>query len=82
MPQEPHESDPLNEHCELSATERKVLRRVARGESDEEIAEHEGMTVAAVHSCLRRFRDRAGVSGRRLTAWAAKHEECCIFAKV
>ena len=77
----PHQDDedPIEEHHrDLSPTERKVLRRVAHGETDEEIAQREGMTLVAVHSCLRRFRERTGLAGRRLTTWAATHEPCCI----
>lgn len=78
MPNQPADPDPLEEHHDLSLTERKVLRRLARGESDGHIADHEGMTLPAVHSCLRRFRERTGLAGRLLTAWAGKHETCCF----
>jgi DNA-binding NarL/FixJ family response regulator len=70
--------DPLDEHCDLTSTERAILGLVARGMSDAEIEAVLGMTEAAVHSCLRRFRDRTGLAGRLLTAWAVKHEACCI----
>ncbi len=83
MPHQDDETDPVGEHHkDLSATERKVLSRVARGESDEEIGEREGMTIVAVHSCLRRFRERTRLAGRRLSCWAARHETCCISIAV
>jgi DNA-binding NarL/FixJ family response regulator len=73
------EQDLLEQHHDdLSRTERRVLLLVGRGRSDEDIAETEVMSVTAVHSCVRRFRDRTGLAGRLLTAWAGRHQECCI----
>ena len=77
------ELDPIQEHHpDLTPTERKVLARVAQGETDEEIAKHEEITSVAVKSCLRRFRARTGLAGRSPTAWAVKHVACCIAAVV
>jgi DNA-binding CsgD family transcriptional regulator len=70
--------DPLDEHHDLTPSERRVLALVARGKADAEIEAELGLTEVAVHSCLRRFRERTGLGGRHLTAWAVKHEPCCI----
>lgn len=85
MPAEPPDlarsepdADPLAEHHDLSPTERRVFRRLAAGERDEEVAMAEGMSKVAVRSCLRRFRDRTGLVYRRLAIWAARHIACCI----
>ncbi len=64
----------------LTPTECKVLARMALGESDQQIADHKAMTISAVQTCVRRFRERTGLSGRTLAVWAAKHEECCLNA--
>ncbi len=79
---QPDGVDPIEEHHDdLTPTERVVLRHIARGESDSQITDLEGdLTLTAVRSCLRRFRERTGLSGRALDAWAVKHEECCINA--
>ncbi len=69
---------PLDEHHDLTSTERAVLAFVARGSTDAAIETGLEMTEAAVQSCLRRFRERTGLSGRALAVWAAKHEQCCI----
>lgn len=70
--------EPLDEHHNLTPSECRVLALVARGKTDAEIEAELCLTEAAVQSCLRRFRERTGLAGRTLTAWAVKHEPCCI----
>lgn len=74
----PPMGDPLDVHYDLTPSESAVVKLVAGGKSDAGIAAELGMTEAAVQSCLRRFRERTGLAGRLLTAWAVKHEPCCI----
>lgn len=70
--------DSLGQHYDLTLSERPVLELVARGSSNAEIEALLGLTEVAVRSSLRRFRERTGLAGRALTAWAVKHEPCCI----
>ena len=65
-------------HIRLTAAERAVLRLVAEGMLDEEIALQLGQTVRAVRGTLHRFHERAGLGGRRTVAWAVRHSECCL----
>ena len=74
----PAMGDPFDLHYDLTPSERAILALVTRGARDAEIAAELEMTEAAVHSCLRRFRERTGLAGRLVTAWAVKHEPCCI----
>lgn len=62
--------DAFSEHYPCTRTERAVLRQIACGETDAEIAVTLNTARAAVHSCVRRFRDRTGLAGRALTVWA------------
>jgi hypothetical protein len=52
--------------------------RVAQGLSDEAVAAQESLSLVAVSSCIRRFRERTGLAGRALTVWAVRHEGCCV----
>lgn len=63
---------------ELTDAELPVLALVATGQSDEGIAEALGQSLASVRSTVRRFRERTGLAGRLLVAWAGRHERCCI----
>lgn len=67
----------MERHVDLTAAEREVLGLLAKGFSDDELAERLTMTVAGVRSRLQRFYDRAGLHGREVVAWAARHDECC-----
>ncbi len=74
----PSVNEPLAEHYPLTPAEAAVVALVALGKSDAEIAADLETTEAAVHSCLRRFRERTGLAGRQLTAWTVRHERSCI----
>jgi len=76
----PTASGPLDEHHVLTGSEKPVLVLVARGASDAEIEAELVLTEVALHSCLRRFRERTGLAGRLLVAWSVRHAECCIAA--
>ena len=73
-------SDALDEHYALTSSEKPVLALVARGASDRDIEAELALTGVGLHSCLRRFRERTGLTGRLLVAWSARHGECCIAA--
>jgi DNA-binding NarL/FixJ family response regulator len=75
---EPELTDWLEGHHEVTDAERFVLERVARGDLDEAIATKLDQSLAAVRSTLRRFRERTGLAGRMLVAWAVHHDACCI----
>lgn len=75
MPVMPEE---LEFHDQLTPTERRVLHEVGRGRADIDVALELDVSLASVQSCLRRFRERTGLHGRLLVAWAVRHEECCI----
>jgi DNA-binding CsgD family transcriptional regulator len=72
------DGDPIDRHYDLTPSEGRVLRLVAAGESDADIEADPDMTAAAVHSLIRRFRERTGLAGRALAAWCRQHRECCI----
>lgn len=63
---------------DLTVAEACVLARVARGCTDDRIAEDLKKSLASIRSTLRRFRDRTGLAGRALAVWAAVHDRCCI----
>lgn len=65
-------------HMKVTAAERAVLRLVANGLTDEEIAEQLTMKVRAVRATLHRFHERTGLVGRRAVAWAVNHRDCCL----
>jgi DNA-binding CsgD family transcriptional regulator len=69
---------PIDRHYDVTPAERRVLRLVAAGESDADIEVGLDMTAAAVHSVIRRFRERTGLAGRALAAGCRQHRECCI----
>jgi len=74
----PLECEAIEACHELTDAERPVLELVATGQSDEGIAEALGQSLASIRSTLRRFRERTGLAGRVLVAWAVRHEGCCI----
>ncbi|MCZ2109007.1 MAG: helix-turn-helix transcriptional regulator [Dehalococcoidia bacterium] len=63
---------------DLTGAERPVLALVATGQSDERIADTLGQTLPSIRGTLRRFRERTGLAGRMLVAWAVRHKQCCI----
>lgn len=65
-------------HITVTAAERAVLRLVADGLTDEEIASRLGQAVRAVRATLHRFHERTDLGGRRTVAWAVKHRGCCL----
>ncbi|GAB4334338.1 MAG: hypothetical protein Kow0010_21260 [Dehalococcoidia bacterium] len=72
----------LELHFDLTDTEREVLRLVARGWTDQEIARQLVVSRHAVHSRVQRFAEKTGLHGPRLLgAWCGKHEECCIVRR-
>ena len=76
---EPDDLEISIETCyELTDAELPALALLAAGQSDEEIAESLGQSLGSIRSTLRRFRDRTGLAGRALTAWAVRHKRCCI----
>jgi DNA-binding NarL/FixJ family response regulator len=68
----------LETHTAVTPALAAVLRHVALGATDEEIAEILALKVGTIRSRLRRFYRSTGLSGRRVVAWAARHETCCI----
>lgn len=62
----------------LTDAERPILGLVGKGLTDQVIAIRLGETLVAVQSSIRRFRDKTGLGGRALVAWASRHEQCCI----
>jgi DNA-binding CsgD family transcriptional regulator len=70
--------DDMARHISVTPGERRYLRHVATGHSDTDISALEQVTVQAVQSALRRFRDRTGLTRRALVAWVVRHEPCCI----
>jgi DNA-binding CsgD family transcriptional regulator len=75
----PDSKDPdLSQHWLLTESEQRVLHLLGQGRSDEQIAVETKSGLRAVQSVLRRFRDRTGIAGRSLVAWAIAHEQCCI----
>jgi DNA-binding NarL/FixJ family response regulator len=69
----------LHDHVRLTDAEREVLLLVADGRTDEQIASDLVLTRDAVHSRIERFVERTGLHGaRRLAAWCARHQDCCI----
>lgn len=67
----------LQEHHRLTGQEARLVRRLARGASDKELSTLEGLTEEAARSAMRRLREKTGLPGRRLVAWAGGHKECC-----
>lgn len=65
-------------HIRVTPRERAVLRLVADGLTDEEIAERLGRKVRAVRATLHRFHERTDLGGRRTVAWAVTHRDCCL----
>lgn len=59
----------------LTEREREVLRRVAAGETDAEIAAHLLLSVHTVHRHIANIRTKLGVPSRTAAAaWALRHE--------
>lgn len=75
---EQHNESLLAGHFELTDTERGILTLLGQGLTDALIAEALPSSKMGVRSGIRRFRDRTGLSGRELVAWAGHHELCCI----
>ena len=71
----------LNEHFEATASECEVLRLVAVGFTNDEIATAIDVPVVAIASRLRRFHERTGLAGRAGVAWAVRHSDCCLTVK-
>ena len=65
-------------HINVTAAERAVLRLVADGLTDEEIAARLRRKVRAIRATLHRFHERTGLVGRRAVAWAVNHRDCCL----
>lgn len=74
----PGDEAELPSHLHLTAAERRVLKLVALGRADVEVADLLDASPTAVRSVLRRFRDTSGLAGRRLVVWSVIHLECCI----
>ena len=72
----PHQQ--LDEHHGSSDAERDILLLISRGDSDGEICQILDIEYEALKSRRRRFVERSGLSSRRLVAWAARHESCCL----
>ena len=62
-------------HIRVTEAERAVLRLVADGFTDEEIAARLGRKVRAVRATLHRFHDRTDLGGRRTVAWTVTHRD-------
>jgi hypothetical protein len=65
-------------HFVPSATELPVLGQLAAGRGNGEIEAVLGISKDALHSTLRRFGERTGLSGRQIVVWAVRHEHCCL----
>ena len=72
----------LEQHYELTDAEKEVLRELAQGAADEEVAERTGLTVAAVQSRLWRFHEGSEIHGRFSVVWAVRHAKCCIDPQI
>lgn len=68
----------LERHFSLTPAERRVLALVARGLTNEEIADALVLAYDTVHVTLRRFSEKTGLSRRRAVVWAVRHEPCCV----
>lgn len=72
----------LELHHEVKPLESDVLKVVAEGMSDGEIALQIDISERAVKSRINAFIEREGLvitSPRSLPAWCAKHLRCCIL---
>lgn len=67
----------LDKHFELTPAEKEVLRLLAEGLSDEEMAAELGIELSSARSRLRGIYEKTGFSGRRVVAWAKDHLACC-----
>ncbi len=70
----------LDEHLELAPGERDVVRLLARGLEDDEIAAAAGLDLGVVQHRMSAFLSRIGAEDRFATVWAIKHVSCCVTA--
>jgi len=68
----------LEIHHVASTAERAVIRLVADGLSDEEIAALLAFSVRTIETRIYRFSRRSGLRGRRLPLWSRQHLTCCL----
>ena len=66
--------------AKLTEAEKAVLRLIAAGLTDEEVAEALAIKVSAVRGRMKRFHAKSGISGRAEVAWAIGHKACCLAA--
>jgi DNA-binding NarL/FixJ family response regulator len=68
----------LNGHLALTPGERDVLRLLARGFEDDEIAAATGREIEVVQDKLSAFLARIDAEDRFATVWAIEHVSCCV----
>ncbi len=68
----------LDDHLELAPDECDVLRRLAHGLEDDEIAAATGLVVDVVRRRMAAFLGRIDAEDRFATVWAMEHVGCCI----
>jgi DNA-binding CsgD family transcriptional regulator len=68
----------VGSHHGVTPAEREVLRALAFGKTDEEIAAEFGLPLRTVQGRLERFYGRTGIKGRRAVYWSSQSLECCL----
>ncbi len=68
----------LSQHHRLTPSEQDVMRLVAFGLSDDEIASSLGLAVRTLQSRLYRLHARTGLRGRRIVSWGVVHLAYCV----
>ncbi len=68
----------VGSHFDVTPAEREVLRALAFGKTDEEIAAESGLLLRTVRARLERFYRRTGIKGRRAVYWCHESLDCCL----
>jgi len=68
----------VGSHYEVTPAEREVLRALAFGKTDEEIASELSVHLRTVQGRLERFYGRTGIKGRRAVYWSHESLDCCL----